>query len=380
MTKKFFIFAGESSGDLHGSHLMRALHPYQFVGVGGPAMRAQGLDCLIPMEEFQVMGFSDVIRSLPTLWSHFYRVRDAILDLKPDGVILIDYPGFNLRMATHLRQKGYQGKLIQYICPTVWAHGKERIETMVKTLDLLLTILPFESAYFAHTPLKVKYVGHPLIETVGTYAYKNNWKEQVGIYEDPAILAIFPGSRVGEVQRNLPIQLQAASQLQKRHPYISLGLSYSQDDLLPVIQDVVHQSHVKNVHFVPKTMTYELMRDCHTAIAKSGTVTLELALHKRVSLITYKLSRLNYWIAKYFLRVQLPHYCLVNILAKKEVYPELIDKTISPEHLFDRLDGLYKDADARQRIASDCEQIRAQLGNRNAHDEAARAIKELMSC
>lgn len=378
MTSRFFIFAGESSGDLHGSHLMQALSAH-FVGVGGPAMRAQGLECILKMEEFQVMGFSDVIKSLPKLWKHFRFVRDAILDLQPDGVILIDYPGFNLRLATQLRQKGFRGKIIQYICPSVWAHGKKRIDTMAKSLDLLLTILPFEPNYFTHTPLNVRYVGHPLMEIVNTYPYQNNWKAQLGIDESSSLLALFPGSRVGEVQRNLPLQLQAARLLQEKHPKVALGLSYSQEELLPLIQEMVKKSRIQNVHFVPKKLTYELMRDSHTAIAKSGTVTLELALHQRVSLVTYKLTQLNYWIAKHFLKVRLPHYCLVNILANQEVFPELIDKTISVHQLYDNLERLYNDENLRQRIALDCQNIKLQLGPQNAHAKAANAIRELLS-
>ncbi len=155
--RHYFIFAGEASGDLHGGPLVKALKQLNpastITGVAGPAMRAQGVECLIPMEEFQVMGFSDVLAAFPKLWRQFHQVRDTILTTKPEVVILIDYPGFNLRLAKALRKKGFQGKIVQMICPTVWAWGKNRIHTMVNTLDLLLTIYPFEADCFANTSL-----------------------------------------------------------------------------------------------------------------------------------------------------------------------------------------------------------------------------------
>src|SRR5437016_2086989 len=146
----YFIFAGESSGDLHGSRLMEALKKSKgctFTGVGGPLMRAQYMKSILNMEDFLVIGFTDVIKALPKLYKQFYKVRDAILKQEPDCVILIDYPEFNLRLAKALRKKKYKGKIVQYICPTVWAHGKHRINTMANTLDLLLTIFPFEAAF-----------------------------------------------------------------------------------------------------------------------------------------------------------------------------------------------------------------------------------------
>ena len=160
-----FIFAGESSGDLLGSRLLSALYKHNpnlnIVGVGGPKMRAAGMECIMQTEAFEVMGFIDVFLALPSLIKKFYKVAKAILCSNPKAVLFIDYPGFNLALASYLRKKGYRNQLIHYVAPSVWAWGKKRIPKMAQTLDLLLTIFPFEATYFAHTPLAVHYVGHP---------------------------------------------------------------------------------------------------------------------------------------------------------------------------------------------------------------------------
>ena len=197
--EKLFIFSGEPSGDLHGSHLVHALRkqlPSILIeGVPGPKMRAQGVISILQMEDFEVMGFSDVICHLPKLARQFYQLRNHILSTRPKGVVLIDYPGFNLRMAAALRKKGYQGKIIQYVSPSVWAWGKHRIEMMANTLDILLTIYPFENQYFQGSSLNVEYVGNPLYEYIKTYHYDEQWKKKLNLAETNNLIALFPGSR-----------------------------------------------------------------------------------------------------------------------------------------------------------------------------------------
>lgn len=383
----YFIFAGEKSGDLHGGQLIRALKAYdsnsQFIGVGGPSMRAEGITCILAMEDFQMMGFSDILFSLPKLWHQFYTVRDAILRQQPACVILIDYPGFNLRLARSLRRRGFCGKIVQYICPSVWAHGRHRIETMAQNLDLLLTIYPFEKDYFAHTSLPVIYIGHPLVETITQHQYEDKWKEKEGISASAPLIALFPGSRPAEIKRHLPYQLKLASLLKDQNASLHFGLSYAHAGLLPSIQQSMQTYPIQlrhALHLIPPHLTYELMRDCQTAIAKSGTVALELALHHRPSVIMYELSTLNYLIAAYLLRLQLPHYCMVNILGKKEIFPELIGKNLSFSQLYQHVERIHNQEEHRKTIIAECQQVRQLLGSSPTHQLAAQAIQELLTC
>ncbi len=387
-TKHIFIFAGEKSGDLHGAHLIKALQhrlpAIHIEGVAGPAMRLHGIDGPLTMEDFEVMGLTDVLCSLPKLCTHFYKVRDHILASRPVAVVLIDYPGFNLRLAKALRQQGYKGKIIQYVSPTVWAWGRHRIDMMAKTLDLLLTIYPFEAACFAATPLKVAYVGNPLCEYIKNYHYDAAWRAKIGLPETDRLIALFPGSRQGEIARNLPLLLEAAARLLQQQPETIFGISCAHPDtkvLVDKLTSTTHQSLQKAVCCIPATYSYELMRDSRTAMAKSGTVTLELALHGRPTVVIYKLTRLNRLYAKYMLKLKLPNYCIVNILADKTVFPELIESGLTAQNLFLKLQALDSDGHMRTECLKSCQEIHQQLsGSQHASQHAAAALQEMLAC
>ena len=253
---------------------------------------------------------------------------------------------------------------------------------MVENLDLLLTIFPFEADYFLHTPLQVKYVGNPLVDTINNYLYTEDWRAQTGIPESTPLIAIFPGSRIGEIERNLPAQLMACAFLKHTYPEIQFAISCAHENLLTPIQDILNKSTLKinrDIYLVPKRFAYELMKDCHSALAKSGTVTLELALHRRPTLVIYRLTTLNYLIAKYLLKLNLPHYCITNILGKKEIFPELINKKILSTDIYEHLKKLYTDEEERLRIQNDCKTLQDYLGDSGSHQIAAQAILELFS-
>lgn len=376
--KQLFILAGEASGDLHGGHLIRALKgidpTLNFSGIGGKSMVEAGLEPLFPFEQFQVMGFSDVFMALPRLVSLFYKVRNCILDAAPAGVILIDYPGFNLRLAKALRKKGYKGKIIHYIAPTVWAHGKERIGQMAETLDLLLTIFPFESHCFCRTSLRVEYVGNPLNEYIDRHHYATEWRKA-----DPEkkMISLFPGSRKGEIQRNLPALLEAAARLQGEDPSLIFAIS-EMDSTKELLIEKLENSPLKQWMLVPPNYRYEMMRDSVLALAKSGTVTLELALHACPSVVVYNLSPLNRLIAKYVMRLKLPHYCIVNILAGKRIFPELIENGFSSDRIYEEAKKLLDETHERQECISECTRLKELLSTYRPSEKAAYHITGLI--
>ncbi len=386
--QKLFIFAGEHSGDAYGAKLLEALKAnapqMSIYGVGGPLMRQQGLDCVMPMEEFQVMGFVDIVRKLPTIWKQFYAIRNLILETKPDVVVFIDYPGFNLRMAKALRKKGFKGKLVHYICPTVWAWGKGRIKTLADNLDLLLAIFPFEPPLFADTKLDTRFVGHPLIEALDHHHYDPEWARKIGLPSTDNVLALFPGSRTGEITRLLKRQLTAALKLRQREPSLQIALSCADDKQLPLINKIATQCGLtvgKDFYVVPREYTYELMKACRTAIAKSGTVNLELALHGKPCVVVYEVSTLNYLILWYFVRLHLNHYSIVNILCNRLVYPELIADPFTAEELYNTLLPLHIDGEVRNTCLQGCRQVQESLFSTTktlmASQQAANAIATL---
>lgn len=350
----YYLVAGEKSGDMHGGKLMQALKKLspdaEFKGVGGKTMQAEGLKPLFPFESLQVMGFTDVFLALPRIIPLFYSLAKNILQDNPTCVIFIDYPGFNIRLAKYLRKKGFKGKLVHYIAPSVWAWGKSRIETMGKTLDLLLTIYPFEPKYFEKTGLKAVYVGNPLMEELPPLQ-ANQQKT----------LSLFPGSRLKEIERNLPLQIEAAKLFLKSNPEWNLEVSFSDPQYKNQIQ-----THLKDV---PYSFITEIP-NAGICLAKSGTVTLELALRGCPTVVMYQLTKLNYFLAKYVFRISLPHYSLPNILLNESLFPEFYQVHIDPKEL---ADALNKQAPIKEKA----EQLRTLLTKKNASIEAAKEITQL---
>lgn len=363
-----FIFAGEKSGDLHGAHLIDALEgKFSICGVGGEQMRKRNFSCLIPMEEFQVMGFIDVFLCLPKLIRLFRQTVRLILENNPKAVVTIDYPGFNLRLAKALKKRGYKGKIFHYICPSVWAWGKKRIPLMASVFDRLFSILPFEKQCFAKTPLCVDFVGHPLVSTLAKHSYRP--MEQVDI-------AIFPGSRDKELKRNLPLLLRVARELQEEKPHLRFGLSCSHPRFAKSLKEQVDDAGLKNVLLVEAERSYDLMKHATMALAKSGTVTLELALHFVPTVVVYAISKLDLFIAKDLLRIRLPFYALPNILAQKEVFPELFGPQFNEKTVLLKTKSFLENPERRLHCQEECQKIAGILGPLDAHCQTALLIQE----
>ncbi len=296
-------------------------------------------------------------------------------------MVLIDYPGFNLRLAASLRKQGYKGKLIHYVCPTVWAWGKHRIPQMEKTLDSLLTIFPFEAKSFDGSKLDVKYVGHPLLEILNEHIYHEDFRKEMQIPETAEILGVFPGSRQGEVMRNFPRQLEAAKVLKEQVPDMFIGVSVASEELRKPIERIIHEQGLilgKDVAMIPQHMRYDLMKSCRAAIATSGTITLELGLHGVPSVIVYVLASLNYFLARYVFRLILKHYCIVNIICDKTVFPELIHHNFSADGAAFHLRQLWADDAARKECLEGCRELQEQLHQLDGSKQAANAVLELL--
>ena len=371
---QIFIFAGEASADICGAKLieqMRSKFPNSvFWGVGGPSMQKEGHTSLLPFSRFQVMGFSDVIKKFFSLWKAFSFLQKAIITNKPDLVLFIDSPSFGIRLAKKIRNKRFQGKIVQLVAPTVWAYGKERATEMAEHFNLLLTLFSFEPAYFSKTSLKTVFIGHPLLEILpkSKHLLESKHLPELENLSNSAkkLVAIFPGSRPGEVQRNLTKQLKAASFLCQKFPDFELAISLSATQDLPSLQAKLNQMQKKYsiscpIHLIPFKDRYELMQKSYVALAKSGTVTLELALFAVPTVVTYELSWLNYQMAKHVLKLNLPHYCIVNILSNQELFFELIKPPVTAEQIFEKLQLLYSDESLRRKTKEACMNLKPLL-------------------
>ena len=354
-----FLIAAEPSADLHGASLIQKLlakkPDLKIFAIAGPEMRKFPIEVIEPMESFCVMGFVDVIKALPRLCALFWKIKKEILQLNPSTVITIDYPGFNLRLQKALKKSGFLGKCVHYICPTVWAWGKNRIFKMEKSLDLLLTILPFEPKCFEKTSLQVEYVGHPLISKI---------KKQESKREN--ILALFPGSRKKEVQRNLPLQLAVAKILKKLDPTLKIAISSLSSNLLEGFSN-----ELKDIEIYPFSQRYELMQKTKLALAKSGTVTLELGLHGTPTIVQYAIDPFDQFLATKIFKINLPYYSLPNLLMNEELFPELIGSNLNLDTLLKNAHELWFDEEKLYSMRKKTELLREILQEMDASEVAS---------
>ncbi len=354
------ILTGEASGDLLGEKLIASLlsvNPsLKIEAVAGPLMRKHPIHTIFPMEKLQVMGFLDVLFHLSRLTRLFFRLRREILTKNPKAVICIDYPGLHLRLQKSLRKKGYQGRLIHYVCPSVWAWKKSRIQLMEKQLDLLLTLFPFEKPFLEKSTLRVDYVGHPLIDAI---------EESTAPREK--LIALFPGSRTAEIKKNLPLQVRVAQKLQREDPALQIAVSAAS----ATHEQLIHTLIPEGIEIVSAGNHYPLMQKATLAFATSGTVTLELALHKTPTVVHYVMSRFEEFLAQKIFGIHLPFYSIVNILAGKEIFPEFFGSRFTEEALFKKGKELLLHSDSCQRL---CQEIKEAFGTENASQKAARSI------
>ncbi|MCC6127735.1 MAG: lipid-A-disaccharide synthase [Chlamydiae bacterium] len=372
-----FILAAEPSADLQGAHLIEELlrqkSDLKISALAGPRMRDLPIASWAKMETLQVMGFWDVFLALPRIAQQFFQLRDHLLKLNPKAIVCIDYPGFNLRLEKALRKRGYKGKLIHYICPSVWAWGKKRIYSMEKNLDLLLSIFPFEKSCFSQTKLPVEYVGHPLVEAIKTRTPSPSFRQMYSLAGGP-ILGLFPGSRKTEIEKNLPLQLQAAKKLLEIEPTLQIAISVSSKDREAQVWSLAGLKAV----CIPPEHNYDLMASCHLALATSGTVTLELALHKVPTIVMYAIKPLDLFLAQKIFRINLPFYCITNIIANQRIYPELFGPHLTPETLFEAASQMLSSFSSRLACQKGCEKVQELLGSAPASRLAAKKILQLI--
>ncbi len=331
--QRLYVIAGEASGDLHGSNLAKALlaiNPGLAIrGWGGDLMSDAGVDVVKHYRELAFMGFAEVIKHLPEILQNFKVCKKDILAFRPDAVILIDYPGFNIRMAKWLKNQGI--KVIYYIAPQVWAWNASRVHTLKKVVDLMLVILPFEKEFFRKYEMEVQFVGHPLMEARDAFlkSIEMEIKDQVS---EKKTIALLPGSRKQEIKTVLPLMLSVLGDFPAAR-FIIAGASAQSDELYDAIVTTTTGLSIADhpqIEFV-KGRTYHLLAKADAALVTSGTATLETALFKVPQVVCYKGSYLSYQIAKRVIRV--PYISLVNLIMNKPFICELIQEDLNPERI-----------------------------------------------
>ena len=376
---RILICAGEVSGDMHAAALMRALRErlpgVTFRGFGGDAMRAEGAELLYHTDRIAIIGITPVLKNLPFLLGMFRRMKREILGWKPDLVLTVDYPGMNLKLAKFAHAHGF--KTVHYICPQVWAWHQSRIPKIARILDLLLCIFPFEPALFQGTPLKARFTGHPLVdrarETRAAPPATLPWQGQHRI-------ALLPGSRASEITHILPRLLKAAALLEKRlGGDCSFIIPAPTQKMRALDEMVASVTPDKPQHlFFVDGQARQVMLQAHAAAVASGTATLEACLMRCPTVLVYIASRITYLIARWVIK-GVKHLGLANIIAGKEVMPELLQDAFTPERLADQLGVWLTDEAARKQVTAELDATNALLGAGDASGRAADAIADLLA-
>ncbi|MDE1171010.1 MAG: lipid-A-disaccharide synthase [Verrucomicrobium sp.] len=366
-----FFFAGEASGDAHGAALIEALRrlrpDVRCLGAGGPRMQAAGQEQLYDLTEHAVVGLVEVLRHYPRLRGLFNQAVRAVKKAQPEAVVFIDYPGFNLRLAKALRRAAPKTKLIFFISPQVWAWKSGRAKTMARLLDRLLVIFPFEKEWFAqHAPsLPVEWVGHPIWDRMLV-------QEREGDSGPVRRVALLPGSRQGEIRKHLPILLEAARHLyEKRRDlrFVWLAPDAKAQRLgLEILKDYPGGPPIEA--YVGYPLSH--MSRCGLALLASGTVSLECACVGVPQIVFYKVHPLTYLIGR--MVVKIPFVSMVNILAGKEIIPEMIQAGLTPESLANRAENLLDDEGLRAAMRGQMAEAVAKLGPPGAGERAARSV------
>jgi len=374
---KLMLVAGEASGDKHGAKLaaaLRALQPdlsFEFFGAGGDEMRAAGVETLVDAREVAIMGALEVAKALPKFLRVFRRLRAAANARKPQLVILIDWPEFNLRLARRLRRDGH--RVIYYISPQIWAWRSYRIRGIRRDIEKMLVILPFEQDYYRRRGVEVEYVGHPLLDSVRVTASREEFCSKHELNPSRPIVALLPGSRHSELKYILPPMLETAAKLNQTHPHVQLILPLARTFNRAEIS--AETAALSNLTLIEHD-TYNAVAAADLAIVASGTATLETAIIGTPLIVVYRASELNWRI--FWPLINTEFVGMPNLIAGKEIAPELLQDDLNAERLSKEIITFLNDPARLNQARQDMAEVRGKLGEANASERAAKQILELL--
>lgn len=361
----FFIVAGEASGDLHGGNLMEAIkkkHPgARFVGHGGDSMCSAGLEPMYHTDDLAIMGFSEVIKHLPYMLNVMGESLGALRSLKPDRIILIDYPGFNLRLAKN--SHGLHIPITYFILPQLWAWKENRIKYFHQFIDQALSIFPFEPDWFESRGVETEYVGHPFSELEGSKTSKDHFYQKHNIKETDRILLLLPGSRQQEINRHLSIYIEAARLAQESNQNIKI--------LIGKASGVSIENYGNDI-LIEKDDIRSAISHSNVAITTSGTASLECAVLDTPEAVCYKLSGMSGFLAKRLNKS--PFVSMANLISGREVVPELLQNKVTPQNILNAIDPLLKNTNERREMLEGFSEIRRALGLPGVYERAADTI------
>lgn len=374
--KKIFIVAGEASGDRRAAEVIARLKgidaAYVFEGLGGEHIAREGAHVLFDLPSIAVVGLTEVLKKYFLFRKIFYMALSHIKRTRPAAVLLVDYPGFNLRFAKQVKRLNIP--VIYYVSPQVWAWANWRVKKIARIVDKMLVILPFEVDIYKETALDVEFVGHPLVDTFKPSDSSEAIRTELGVEHKDPVISILCGSRENEVERVMPILIEAADHLRREKPGAHFLISKA-----PHLRQALYERHLRKT-----AIAYTLIeRSIHDLIiaadfcwVTSGTATLETALGLKPYIITYRTSWLTYMLAKHLITI--PYIGLANIIAGKKIIPEFLQYEAHPETIAHETRFLLESPQARAKITTELEAVKKALGSPGAAERAAQAINRFL--
>ena len=362
--KRIFLIAGESSGDMHGANLIRALHAadpeIQCSGLGGVRMQEAGMELIYDLAGDGIMGFVEVLKKALPIRRLFLDTLERVRREKPDCIVLIDYPGFNIRFAKAVQPLGIP--VVYYISPQVWAWKKKRLEVLAQVVRKMLVIFPFEEELYRDKGVDCVYVGHPLADQIAQYQRTNeNPTEEL-------VIGLLPGSREQEIRRIAPVMAEVGEGIQKEYPDAKF--------LIPCVSEVRAQQIRPFFSQLPVDIRiggmYDVLSQSRCCLVASGTATIETALFGVPMGIVYRVNPISYWLARMLVNIR--HIGMDNILAEREVAPEFIQHTATVSHILPFMLDIIKEGEKRNLMLADLQEIRHRLGGPGASERAAEQV------
>jgi lipid-A-disaccharide synthase len=370
--KHIIIVAGEASGDMHAAGLVEALKHQDpsvvFSGLGGPRMRSQGVEIYLDLTRIAVVGFVEVIKHYKEIKQAFDLILTKIDAIKPAAVILVDYPGFNLRLAKEVRKRKI--KIIYYISPQVWAWKEKRVFFIKENVDRMLVLFQFEKDFYARHGVEVDFVGHPLLDALTVTTPKEKFLESHGLSDKRLTVGILPGSRPKEVSTLLPIMVRAAEILNKEFPPIQFLVMQAPTTPRPSLEDILRETPL--TYRIIENATYDGINACDLCVVASGTATLETGMLQKPMVIVYKTSFLTWALAKFFIKID--NIGLVNVVAGKRVVPECVQFQATGKRVARELKTILTNELIIADIKIDLKTVKESLGQRGASGRAAELI------
>lgn len=370
---RILLSSGEASGDLYAAELLRELHgrepAIEAFGLGGGRSQAEGAELLVHLDEISVIGLVEIVRKLPALQSAMSRLTRAARARRPDAAVLIDFSGFHLRLAKRLRNLGIP--ILYYVSPQVWAWRRRRIHAIRELVSEMLVILPFEEAFYRDRGIAVRYVGHPLVDLVKPARDRKTFCREVGCDSTRPLVMLLPGSRRREIDLHLPIFREVIDRLWKAKPDLQLLVSRAPTVSKGAFEAALGAHALDRVRVLHEG-TYDGLHHAAAAVVASGTATVEAALSETPMVVVYRLGRVSYALGRRFVRV--PFYSMVNLVAGRELVPELIQDDLTADAILARLLPLLEDPARMEEMKRGLREVRAKLGGGGASARAAEAV------